>query len=228
MRGKLFAVAVVVATLFAAVPGRAQFAGTSPSTRVHLSGVPRPPAGSKVALVVFEDLGCPACARMHPAELDAVQKTHVPLLRYDFPIPSHIWTFQGAVDARYMQEKIDPKLADAYRSDVFKSQQLISSKDDLQKFTQAWMQKHGKQMPADIDPDGKLAKEVQADFDLARSLNVQYTPTIVVVTADQQQLVCGTAGVPPPPSQILTVLQAAIAKTQSEPASTSPAKKAKP
>ena len=115
----------------------------------------------------------------------AAEQFHVPLLRHDFPIPSHIWTFEGAVYARYLQDKVSPKLADEFRSDVFHAQAAISSKDDLRQFTQRWLQQHGQKMPSMVDPTGALAAKVQADFDLGRRLNVTHTPTIVVVIEKQ-------------------------------------------
>ena len=121
---------------------RAQFYGVAPANSLHSLSMLKPPAGKDVAIVVFEDLGCPACAHAHPIELQTSTEMHVPILRYDFPLQAHIWTFQGAVYARYIQEKIDPRLADAYRSDVFAAQMSIANKDDLQKFTEHWLQRH--------------------------------------------------------------------------------------
>jgi protein-disulfide isomerase len=192
---------------------QAQFAGTPAHDDFRDTTILRPPTGSKVALLVFEDLGCPACAKAHPYELQAAQQTHVPLLRYDFPLAQHVWTFQGAVDARYIQHTFGPQLASQYRSDVFASQRTISSKDDLQQFTNAWLLKHGKKkLPVAVDPNGTLAKEVSTDFALGTRLNVEFTPTVVVVTRDQYQVVCGTRDGANDPTQILPVVQAAIAK----------------
>ena len=214
MRRFLFGIGVSLALLSCPASMHAQFAGTGPRDGFIDTTILRPPAGSKVALIVFEDLGCPACARAHPLELDAIQQTHVPLLRYDFPLEAHVWTFEGAVCARYIQDKIDPKLADQFRSDVFASQDLISNKDDIHAFMKEWLQKHGKQMPAAIDPDGSLAKRVAADRDLGRRLNVTFTPTVVVVTRDQYQVVCGTQQGPNDPSKIVDVIRGAIAEAK--------------
>jgi protein-disulfide isomerase len=212
MRAFLICTAVCLALL--SQPARGQFAGTGARDDFRDTTILRPPADSKVALIVFEDLGCPACARAHPYELQAAQETHVPLLRYDFPLEAHIWTFEGAVCARYIQDRIGPKLADEYRSDVFASQRMISSRDDLYQFTSAWLQKHGKQMPTVFDPNGTLAKEVSADLALGKRLNVEYTPTVVVVTRNQYQVVCGTRDGANDPAQILGVVKAAIAQAR--------------
>ena len=147
----------LVASGLAASALQAQFIGAPTHDDFRDTTILRPPAGSKVAIIVFEDLGCPACARAHPLEQQAAEQFHVPLLRHDFPIPSHIWTFEGAVYARYLQDKLSPKLADEFRSDVFHAQASISNKDDLRQFTQRWLQQHGQKMPSMVDPTGSLA-----------------------------------------------------------------------
>ena len=194
-----------------AATAHAQFLGTGPRDGFHDTSILRPPTGSKVAIIVFEDLECPACARAHPYEVEAAKQTHVALIRRDFPLPQHAWASQGAVLARYIEEKISPQLAEQYRSDVFAAQSAIANKDDLYQFTSGWLQKHGKKMPSTVDPDGTLAKEVNADVDLGKRLNVAYTPTVVIVTANAYQVVCGTGQGANDPEQILPVVKAALA-----------------
>lgn len=188
-----------------------QFLGNGARDSFHDTSILRPPAGSKVAVIVFEDLECPACARAHPYEVDAAKQTHVTLIRRDFPLPQHTWAQQGALMARYIQDKISPQLAEDYRADVFKAQSFIASKEDLYQFTSGWLQKHGKKMPSAIDPDGTLAKEINADVELGKRLNVTFTPTVVVVTSKAYQVVCGTAQGSNDPTQILPVVKAALA-----------------
>jgi protein-disulfide isomerase len=54
---------------------------------------------------------------------------------------------------------------------------------------------------------------VQSDYDLGRRVNVTYTPTIVVVTKDKQQVVCGTGDRNSDnPENLLPVVEAAIAQ----------------
>lgn len=61
----------------------------------------RPPAGSHMALVVFEDLECPACARVEPLLESAHSSYKIPIVRHDFLIPSHNWSGEAHVMARY-------------------------------------------------------------------------------------------------------------------------------
>lgn len=174
----------------------------------------KPPAGSRVAIVVFEDLGCPGCARAHPLEAAAAERNHVPLVRYDFPIPAHIWTFDGAVCARYLQDRVNPRLADEYRTAVFQAQAQIGSKEDLQQFTQQWFNRHGQVVPFVMDPDGRLAREVKADFDLGMRMNLYATPTLVVVTRDHgYQVVCGVRGGNTDPAKLEAVVEQAVAQS---------------
>jgi protein-disulfide isomerase len=214
MRHFLIGTAVSVALLSLPSTIQAQFAGTAPRDNFRDTTILRPPAGSKVALIVFEDLGCPACAKAHPFEMEAVKETHATLLRYDFPLEAHVWTFEGAVCARYIQDNMGPQLAEEFRSAVFKFQNMISSEEDLHSFMSNWLEKRGRKMPAKIDPSGKLAKVVTSDLELGRRLNVEWTPTVVVVTKNNYQVVCGTQFGPNDPAQILAVVKAAIAQAR--------------
>ncbi len=59
------------------------------------------PASAPVQIVVFDDLECPYCARMHeqlfPAMIERYgDKVHV--VYKDFPIPQHPWAMRAAVD----------------------------------------------------------------------------------------------------------------------------------
>ncbi len=81
----------------------------------------KPPAGSKVAIWEFEDLECPACAHAAPIVREAVRKFKIAYVHHDFPLPMHIWSFDAAVDARYLQEK-NPAIAEQYRLAVFAAQ----------------------------------------------------------------------------------------------------------
>ena len=85
------------------------------------TSVLRPPKGSKVALMVFEDLQCPDCARAAPLLHEAAKKYNIPLIQYDFPLPMHNWSFEAAVNARYFDTK-SKKLGDEYRLFIFANQ----------------------------------------------------------------------------------------------------------
>ena len=171
------------------------------------TSVLRPQPGQKVAILVFEDMECPACAASHPVELQAAAQYHVPIDRYDFPLQMHAWSRDAAVFARYLQDKVSPAVADQYRTDLFRQQISIGSKDDLQNFNRQWMQQHGQNMPFSISPEESA--KVQADYKLGERLNVTRTPTIVVVTPTKYQVISGNDNGPSDPNKLFSVLEAA-------------------
>jgi protein-disulfide isomerase len=140
----------------------------------------RPPKGAQVALVVFEDLQCPDCRRAAPLVAQAGQTYKIPVVRHDFPLPMHNWSFEAAVLARYFDthSKI---LGNAFRDSVF-DHQLEITPDNLHGFAEKFAAEHKVDLPFVVDPAGKLAALVIADRELAKSLNLQHTPTIYVVS----------------------------------------------
>jgi protein-disulfide isomerase len=165
----------------------------------------RAPAGSRVAIYDFEDLECPACAHAFPIVHAAAEKYKIPLLRHDFPLKMHIWSFDAAVIARYIQDKISPQAAEDYRRAVFASQISIASKEDLNAFTQKYFQSHGQKMPFVIDPNGLFTAEVRADQTLGERVGLTQTPTIFIVTQKGYTLVSDV-------SQLYAMLDTAIAE----------------
>ncbi|MGP8260300.1 MAG: DsbA family protein [Acidobacteriaceae bacterium] len=181
-------VIAAIAMMLAGAPVRAQryvpkpnYDGTT-SEMFKDTSMLKPPAGAKIAIIVFEDLECPACAASYPIEHQASAHYNIPIVRRDFPLPGHIWSFDAAVWARYLQDKVSPKTADEYRAAVFAAQRGIASKDDMLKFTGNFFQTHGLQMPFVPDPTGQFKKEVEADKAVGDRLGVEFTPSITVVT----------------------------------------------
>lgn len=192
-RSTLFA-AVAALALCGATAAKAQFAGTPDPSTFRDTSMLKPPPGQKVAIIEFFDLECPACRNAYPILKQVSAQTHVPIVHYDFPLNIHVWSKDAAIFARYLQDKVNPQLAEQYRTDVFQQQPAIASKDDLQQYTRKWMAAHGQQMPFVVDPTGKFAAEVRADYALGERLNVTRTPTIVVATNNKWQIVSGSEG----------------------------------
>ena len=142
----------------------------------------KPPAGEKIAIIEFQDLECPACAHAFPIVHAAAAHYGIPLLERDFPLRQHIWSSDAAIWARYLQDKVSPKVADEYRGAIFAAQIGIESKDEMMGFTRRFFIAHGLQMPFVADPTGELAKEVDAERALGEKLGLEYTPCIIVCT----------------------------------------------
>jgi len=156
----------------------------------------RPPKGARVAVVAFEDLQCPDCADVEALLEEAAAKYQVPLVRKDFPLPSHNWSFEAHVLARYFDmqtdKQSDPKadakalpLGEQFRRWVFANQKSIK-KENLRGMAERFADQHHVELPANCDPNGALKKLVLADFALGQQVGVLHTPTVYVVSAGQR------------------------------------------
>ena len=170
----------------------------------------RPPAGTRVAIVEFDDLQCPACAAANPILKAAAAQYKIPWVRHDFLIPYHNWSRNAAINARWFDLK-SKALGDDYRDQVFASQNSIYNPESLAQFTQKFAQSHGIALPFAIDPQGKLAGEVNADNALAQRTGIKSTPTIFVVTANSKG--APFTQVMNPAQQLYTTIDRAIADT---------------
>jgi protein-disulfide isomerase len=144
----------------------------------------RPPKGANVAIVVFQDLECPKCRMDAPTEEQAARAHNVPLVRHDFPLPMHKWSFNAAVIARYFDSQ-GKDLGNQFRDYIFQHQPEITA-DNLQGFVQKFAAEHKLELPFVMDPQGKFAAEVNADKELGRKVGIQHTPTIYVVSRSAQ------------------------------------------
>lgn len=140
----------------------------------------RPPKGSQLALVVFEDFQCPMCGRVAPLLEQASRTYKIPLIQHDFPLPMHNWSFDAAVIARYFDTH-SKELGNAFRAAVFEHQMEIFPQT-LRGFAEKFAAEHKVTLPFVVDPDGKLAALVKADKELGVSLHIDHTPTIWVVS----------------------------------------------
>jgi protein-disulfide isomerase len=144
----------------------------------------RPPKGAQVAIVVFEDLECPDCRRAAPLVQEASKTYKIPVVRHDFPLPFHKWSFDAAVIARYFDTH-SKQLGNQYRDYMFEHQPEVTA-ENLRGYSEKFAADHKVDLPFVVDPQGKLAGEVVADRDLGKSIHLEHTPTIYVVSNKTQ------------------------------------------
>jgi protein-disulfide isomerase len=140
----------------------------------------RPPKGAQVAIIVFEDLQCPKCRMDAPLVANAGKTYKIPVIRHDFPLPMHNWSYNAAVIARYFDTH-SKELGNQFRDYMFQHQPEVTP-DNLQAFAQKFATDHKVDLPFVVDPQGKLAALVNDDKDLGRRVGIQHTPTIYVVS----------------------------------------------
>jgi protein-disulfide isomerase len=141
----------------------------------------KPPAGSRVAVVVFEDLECPACANAYPIVWEKAKAAHVPVVLHDFPLNKHPWAFEAAVYARFFDTK-SQQLGNDFRGYIYKNQDQINQ-GNLRQWVEKFANDHHVPLPFAVDPQGKLKAEIEADRELGKKCNLTQTPTIFVVAA---------------------------------------------
>jgi protein-disulfide isomerase len=139
----------------------------------------KPPPGAKVAIVMFEDLECPDCARAYPVVWEAANTHHIPVVLHDFPLSKHPWSFEAAIYARYFDTK-SQKLGNDFRGYIYQNQPQISL-ENLHQYIQRFADQNKVPLPFAIDPDGKLKEKVQTDYQLGQRIGLEHTPTIFVV-----------------------------------------------
>jgi protein-disulfide isomerase len=140
----------------------------------------KPPPGAKVAIVEFIDLQCPDCANANPVVKEAAKTYNIPLIRHDFPLPKHNWSFEAAVIARYFDSQ-SKQLGSAWRDYCFENQPAVTP-ENLRSYAEKFAKANNTMLPFVVDPDGKFANEVKADFALGQRVGIEHTPTIYVVS----------------------------------------------
>jgi protein-disulfide isomerase len=151
------------------------------SAQNTVDSVLRPPKGAQVAIVIFEDLECPMCARMSPLVEQASKTYKIPVVRHDFPLPMHPWSHQAAIMARYFDTH-SKALGDEFRDYIFSSQVEINLQN-LRTYAEKFAAAHKVDLPFVIDPGGKLASLVDADRDLGKAIKLDHTPTVYIVSS---------------------------------------------
>ena len=141
----------------------------------------RPPKGAQVAIVIFEDLECPMCRRTAPLVEQASKTYKIPVVRHDFPLPMHPWSYQAAVFARYFDTH-SKAVGNEFRDYVFQNQ-LEINQQNLRSYAEKFALTHKIELPFVIDPQGKLAAQVNADRDLGKAIKLDHTPTVYIVSS---------------------------------------------
>ena len=139
------------------------------------------PKGAKAAIIVFEDLECPQCRRAAPQVEQASKTYKIPVVRHDFPLPKHAWSYDAALMARYF-DQTSKDLGNAFRDYAFEHQMEINP-GNLRSYADKFAGEHKTSLPFVIDPQGKLAAQITEDKNLGARIGLDHTPTIYIVSA---------------------------------------------
>src|SRR3984893_13366430 len=159
-------------------------AGSLASAQSAANPALRPPKGATVAIVVFEDLQCPDCRRAAPLVEEAARTYKIPVVRHDFPLPMHNWSYDAAIIARYFDTH-SKQLGNDFRDYIFLHQPEITP-PTLRAFAEKFAADHKVDLPFAVDPQGKLAEGINQDKNLGQRVGINHTPTIYVVSNKTQ------------------------------------------
>jgi protein-disulfide isomerase len=140
----------------------------------------RPPKGAQVAIVVFEDLQCPDCRRATPLVEEAAKTYKIPVVWHDFPLPFHSWSYDAAIMARFFDSH-SKAMGNEFRDYIF-ANQLEITPQNLRGYAEKFAAEHRVELPFVVDPDGKFAALITADKELGKSIKLEHTPTLFVVS----------------------------------------------
>jgi len=130
-------------------------------------------------------------------------------LRHDYPLTEiHILSFDAAVTARYLQDRVSPATAEQFRLAIFRAQPGIAGKDDLAAFTRRWFHAHNIAQPFVLDSTGACRTQVLADRALGDRLGEHGTPCVFVVTSKRWVMVTDI-------TQLYRAIDTALAETAS-------------
>jgi protein-disulfide isomerase len=93
----------------------------------------------------------------------------------------HPWSYQAAVFARYFDTH-SKQLGNEFRDYVFENQLEINLQN-LRSYADKFAAAHKVDLPFVIDPQGKLAAQVNADRDLGKAIKLDHTPTVYIVSS---------------------------------------------
>jgi protein-disulfide isomerase len=140
-------------------------------------------AGSKVRIVIYEDLQCSDCADfrvMMDRQILPKYGERVEFVHRDFPLAKHAWSRTAAIAARFFAER-DPKLALEYRRHTLATQRETNPSNFNQRLS-AFAREHGvnaEDAVAALD-NPKYAEAVEKDFQDGVGRGVVHTPTVLV------------------------------------------------
>ena len=139
--------------------------------------------GSKVRVLIYEDLQCPDCADFRKVLDDRLLPKYqgkVAFEHRDFPLAKHAWARKAAIAARFVAAT-KPDLAVDFRQYLM-GRQIEINADNFNSVLERYAKEHGinpAKAIAALD-DKQLAAAVQQDFEEGVARGIAHTPTVLV------------------------------------------------
>ena len=131
--------------------------------------------------LVWEGPGEPTSNPSESLVEQAAKTYKIPVVRHDFPLPMHNWSFQAAVMAHYFDSR-SKQFGSDFRDYIFQHQLEINP-GNLRSFAEKFAADHKVDLPFVFDPQGKLAAEVSADRDLGNRIGIHHDRIVKCILA---------------------------------------------
>ena len=164
-----------------------------PKTIVSAAGRPGRggPASAPVEMVMFDDLECPYCAKMHAQLFPALTQRYgdqIHIVYRDFPLSQHPWAMRAAVDTNCVASESATgywNLVDyihSHASDFGGPEHSLQKADDeLDQLARDEAKKDGvKAEPIDACLKKQDQTEIKASLKLGESLEIEATPVLYI------------------------------------------------
>jgi protein-disulfide isomerase len=179
---------VLLAGHFAPLSVTAAAAGQIDS---YLGGTP----SSAVKIEVFSDYQCAACRALYlqtvrPLLRDYSGDDRVSLIYHDYPLPSHRYSREAtryALAARRLGQRFWLQLTDA----LYVEQAVWSENGRLDIVASRLFGPQVSEQITKLLQDSAIEKEVEREMELARSREIQATPTLFVTANGRTQRITG-------------------------------------
>lgn len=165
-----------------AIAAAVLLAGAGLAARAQSQGKTEGRPNAPISIEIFSDFQCPGCKELHeqivpPLVRDYVRTGKVRLIFRDFPLPMHRYSRPAAQLATAAERigKYRP-VADA----LFRNQEVWSSSGKIEDAVASALTPAEMTKVRALSKEPGVVKEVQDNFDLARTSGVTGTPTMVV------------------------------------------------
>jgi len=113
-----------------------------------------------------------------------VKNYKIPLVRYDFPLPQHSWSFDAHV-TRAISIPSRKSWANNIVAGSSPTRNFVT-KINVRGMSERFATEHHVTLPAFVDPTGELATKVKEDKAVGERVGIDHTPTIYVVGDSQK------------------------------------------
>ena len=170
----------------------------APSAQTKPSGRAIGPVIAKVRIDLFSDFQCPSCKGLAEGTLKRIKEEYalkgkVRLVHHDFPLPQHRYARRAAILAS-AAERLGK--FDQVSEVLFREQPSWSENGKIDDVVDSVLTPEERKRIREIATDPAITEAIDKDIELARRMNVNSTPTMVITANSKPNPVVGVVSYP--------------------------------